>query len=236
MKCSQCGSDAATGAGTCPGCGAAIPTAAEAATLTQAGPALAFRFDAARWTMADRIAGGATLVLFISLFLPWFSVSAGFGNFTASSSVDALTAHGYLYLVLLLALAMLGYLIVSAGLDSMPALPLSHEQILGAAAAVNLLLVAHRHGRHARRRLVAGQGELGLRRVHRAGRRDRGRRPPGRRPAPRPVQPHRVVPAIPPAGHAGGIPALLPPAVQLFSQTAGGGRCSAWQNTQPLNR
>ncbi len=142
MKCSQCGSDAATGAGTCPGCGTAIPTAAEAATLTQPGPALAFRFDAARWTMADRIAGGATLVLFISLFLPWFSVSAGFGNFTASSSVDALTAHGYLYLVLLLALAMLGYLIVSAGLDSMPTLPLSHEQILGAAAAVNLLLVA----------------------------------------------------------------------------------------------
>lgn len=91
--------------------------------------------------MADRIAGGATLVLFISLFLPWFSVSAGFGNFTASSSVDALTAHGYLYLVLLLALAMLGYLIMSAGLDHLPDLPLRHEQILGAAAAVNLLLV-----------------------------------------------------------------------------------------------
>ena len=141
MKCSQCGSDAATGAGTCPGCGAVIPTAAEAATLTQAGPAMAFHFDAARWTTADRIAGGATLVLFISLFLPWFSVSAGFGSFTESSSVDALTAHGYLYLVLLLALAILGYLVVSAGLDSQPALPLSHEQILGGAAGLNLLLV-----------------------------------------------------------------------------------------------
>ena len=141
MKCSQCGSDAATGGGTCSGCGAAIPTAAEAGTLTQAGPALAFRFDAARWTAADRIAGGATLVLFISLFLPWFSVSAGFGNFTESSSVDGLTAHGYLYLVLLLALAMLGYLVLSAGLDTRPALPLSHDQILGGAAAVNLVLV-----------------------------------------------------------------------------------------------
>jgi hypothetical protein len=117
MKCSQCGSDAATGAGTCSGCGAAIPTAAEAGTLTQAGPALAFRFDAARWTTADRIAGGAT------------------------SSVDGLTAHGYLYLVLLLALAMLGYLVLSAGLDTRPALPLSHDQILGGAAAVNLVLV-----------------------------------------------------------------------------------------------
>ena len=141
MKCSQCGSDAATGAGTCPGCGTAIPTAAEAATLTQAGPAMAFHFDAAHWTTADRMAGGATLVLFISLFLPWFSVSAGFGSFTESSSVDALTAHGYLYLVLLVALAMLGYLVVSAALDSQPAQPLSHEQILGAAAGLNLLLV-----------------------------------------------------------------------------------------------
>ncbi len=141
MKCSQCGSDAATGAGTCGGCGAAIPTAAEAATLTQAGPALAFRFDAARWTTADRITGGATLVLFISLFLPWFSASASFGNITSSSSVDAPTAHGYLYLVLLLALAMLGYLVLVAGLDNMSALPLRQEQILGAAAAVNLLLV-----------------------------------------------------------------------------------------------
>ena len=54
--------------------------------------------------------------------------------------MDALTAHGYLYLVLLLALAMLGYLVVSAGLDTRPTLPLSHEQILGGAAAVNLLL------------------------------------------------------------------------------------------------
>jgi hypothetical protein len=36
---------------------------------------------------------------------------------------------------------MLGYLIMSAGLDHLPELPLRHEQILGAAAAVNLLLV-----------------------------------------------------------------------------------------------
>jgi hypothetical protein len=141
MKCAQCGSDAAGGAAACPGCGAPLPATGEAATLTQPGTALAFHFDAARWTLADRIAGGATFVLLISLFLPWFSVSAGFGSFTASSSVDALTAHGYLYLVLLLALAMLGYLAVSAGLSDMPALPLGRDQLLGAAAAVNLLLV-----------------------------------------------------------------------------------------------
>ena len=41
-----------------------------------AGPALVFRFDAARWTVADRVAGGATIMLLVSLFLPWFPVSA----------------------------------------------------------------------------------------------------------------------------------------------------------------
>jgi hypothetical protein len=104
-------------------------------------PALAFRFDAARWTRADRITGGATLVLVVSLFLPWFTVSAGFGNFTASGTADGLTAHGYLYLVLILALATLGYLVARAGLRDMPAVQVPHERLLAIAAAVDLLLV-----------------------------------------------------------------------------------------------
>ena len=103
-------------------------------------PPPAFRFDAARWTRADRITGGATLVLVVSLFLPWFTASAGFGNFTASASTDGLTAHGYLYLVLILALATLAYLVARAGLRDM-SLPVSHERLLAAAAAVDLLLV-----------------------------------------------------------------------------------------------
>jgi hypothetical protein len=152
MKCYQCGSDVAEGAASCPGCGAPWPPAAagpgaspglpgDAATVRRPAPAPAFRFDAARWTLADRVAGGATLVLFISLFLPWFSVSAGFGNFTASGSADALTAHGYLYLVLLLALGMIGYLIARAALRDLPDLPVAHDQLLAVAAGVNLLLV-----------------------------------------------------------------------------------------------
>jgi hypothetical protein len=124
-----------------PGAGTPVPPA-EAWTAPQATPApTAFRLDATRWTTADRVTGAATLVLFVSLFLPWFSVSAGFGNFTASSSADALTAHGFLYLVLLLALAMLGYLIARASLKDLPELPLTPDQLLAGAAAVNLLLV-----------------------------------------------------------------------------------------------
>ena len=90
-----------------PGSGAEAPVPlAGALTAPQPTPApMAFRLDATRWTTADRVTGAATLVLFVSLFLPWFSVSAGLGNFTASSSADALAAHGFLYLVLFLALA-----------------------------------------------------------------------------------------------------------------------------------
>jgi hypothetical protein len=157
MKCLSCGSDVAPGAMACPECGARLPLTVSPGTggpatpgdAAAAGPAtapptpapVAFRLDATRWTPADRVTGAAALVLFISLFLPWFSVSAGFGNFTASSSADALTAHGYLYLVLLLTLAMLGYLIARAGLRDLPALPVTGDQLLAAAAAVNLLLV-----------------------------------------------------------------------------------------------
>jgi hypothetical protein len=154
MICSLCSTDVVEGVAVCPRCGARMPAgvvggaAASGAAASGAAaaphPALAaqaFSFDAGRWTRADRIAGTATLVLLISLFLPWFSVSAGFGNFTSSASVDALTAHGYLYLVLLLALGMVGYLVARAGFRDMPELPVNHDQLLAAGAAINLLLV-----------------------------------------------------------------------------------------------
>ena len=94
--CPQCQSGASDDADFCPSCGTALSAAS---TATQAPPAPnvppataapvgaapaasaasavpAYKFDAARWTLADRIAGIATLVLFISLFLPWFTVSS----------------------------------------------------------------------------------------------------------------------------------------------------------------
>ena len=153
MICFQCGGDVAESATACANCGTQIPVSAAlgagsrgfASGATASAPTVsrtqAFSFDAARWTRTDRIAGAATLVLLISLFLPWFSVSAAFGNFSTSSSADALSAHGYLFLVLILALAMVAYLVLCASMREMPALPLTHDQLLAAGAAVNLLLV-----------------------------------------------------------------------------------------------
>ena len=62
--------------------------------------------DASRWTERDRIAGIASAALLISLFLPWFGVSF----LGMSVTADGLESHGYLRIVLVLCLAILGYL------------------------------------------------------------------------------------------------------------------------------
>lgn len=165
MICTQCESAIPDGATVCTNCGALVviaggigtdatvgttppPAAAGAGPFgaptapssgspgPSSGPA--FKFDASRWSQKDRIAGVATLVLFISLFLPWFS----FHFLIASVSISGLTAHGYLYLVLLICLATFAYLVARAGFEQMPfKLPMAHEPVLLVATVVNLVLV-----------------------------------------------------------------------------------------------
>jgi len=55
--------------------------------------------------------------------------------------VDALTGHRYLYLVLIVALLMIGYLIAYAGRKDTLGLRVGHERLLAAASGINLLLV-----------------------------------------------------------------------------------------------
>ena len=99
----------------------------------------AFAFDARRWTFADRVTGGATLVLLVSLFLPWFGTDGGF----FSVSVDGMW-HGYMVIDLILAVAIVGYLVLRAGFGSQPfGLPgAAAGRLLAGAAGVNLLLAA----------------------------------------------------------------------------------------------
>jgi len=97
----------------------------------------AFAFDARRWTLADQVTGGATLVLLVSLFLPWFGTDGGF----FSVSVDGMW-HGYMVVDLILAVAVLGYLVLRAGFVSLPfGLSVTAAgQLLAGAAGLNLLL------------------------------------------------------------------------------------------------
>ena len=97
----------------------------------------AYKFDAARWTLADRIAGIATLVLFISLFLPWFTVSFGF----ASGSVNGLW-HGWMYLTLILSIVIIAYLVLLAGWEKLPiSQDVPHLTVMMIATIVNAVLV-----------------------------------------------------------------------------------------------
>lgn len=97
-----------------------------------------FSFEMKRWSSAERTTAIATLVLFISLFLPWFTYSNGLG----SVSVDGLW-HGWMYLVLISCLVILVYLVSRAGFSEVPfKLPIAGEQFLLIATVVNLVLTA----------------------------------------------------------------------------------------------
>ena len=133
MVCSHCGNDVAEDASWCQKCGTR-PTAG----VSRTAGAASFTFNAARWERTDWTAGIATIVVLISLFLPWFGVSV----LGISGTADGLTVHGYLYLVLLVALAITAYLVLHAGFDELPfRLPVGHGQLMLGVTGLNFVLV-----------------------------------------------------------------------------------------------
>ena len=95
-----------------------------------------FSLDVARLARAERITGIATLVLLISLFLPWYTYDFG----PVSISADGLW-HGWMYLVLLVSLAVLVYIVLRAGFDVMPfKLTMSDAQLLLIGTVFNAVL------------------------------------------------------------------------------------------------
>jgi hypothetical protein len=172
MVCSNCGSEVAAGSPTCARCGAPQPAGVAPGAQAhgyqqqrqqepapgggwspaptygggQAPQAAGFNFDITRWQRAEQITGGATLLLIISLFLPWFtaSVSSTIAGHTISDSASAsgTTAHGYLWLVFFIGLAVLAVLIIQAGFAQFPInLPFGVPALLVGLTGVNLLLV-----------------------------------------------------------------------------------------------
>lgn len=98
-----------------------------------------FSFDAKRWTPADMIVGGASLIVLISLFLPWFTASiTGLG----SGSESGTDGHGWLWIVFVIVLVILAFEVLKAGFATLPfTLPLQPELLLLIATGLNLLLV-----------------------------------------------------------------------------------------------
>ena len=154
QTCPQCQSQAADDASFCPSCGATLvagasatqdapsvtapATAAPASAAPSASTMPAYKFDAARWSLADRIAGVATIVLFISLFLSWFGISVIGVTVTASG----VSAHGYLYIVMILSILIVAYLVLRAGWEQLPGgINLPHVTTMLTATLVNLVIV-----------------------------------------------------------------------------------------------
>ena len=140
MICIQCSYRISDALSTCPNCGRPAETVPGAARSRS--PRVRTRrqpfIDFSRWTERDRIAGIASAALLISLFLPWFGVSLLGMTVTA----DGLESHGYLRIVLIVCLAILGYLALRISpLRSVLPAPHAHERILLTATAVNLALV-----------------------------------------------------------------------------------------------
>jgi hypothetical protein len=141
MSCIQCGYEIPHVFGTCPNCGRPAETVPgrpgnrRNARSVRRQP---LRLDANRWTQNDRIAGAGSAILLISLFLPWFGITV----FGTSVTEDGLTSHGYLSIVMITCLAILGYLVLRIS-PARPVLPPSrmHELLLLAATAVNFALV-----------------------------------------------------------------------------------------------
>jgi hypothetical protein len=97
-----------------------------------------FRLDMRRLSRVEQIAGGATLIVLISLFLPWF----GFNELGTEISVSATAVDGYVVIVVLLAVLMAGYLLWRSGWEEFPvSLPITHETLLLVASGLQFLLV-----------------------------------------------------------------------------------------------
>jgi hypothetical protein len=101
-------------------------------------PRRPFRLDLHRLSRVDQTVGGASLIVLISLFLPWFGFSALGASFSASGT----TSHGYLVLVVILAVLMIAYLILRSGWDEFPvSLPIAHAPLLLIGTGLQFLLV-----------------------------------------------------------------------------------------------
>lgn len=152
MTCSQCGGPLAEDAAACPQCGAPAGSGAASQTpahtsppAATAGPGAAvqgFNFDLGRLSQVETITGIASVVLLISLFLPWFGWDFSYLGVHESGSISGMSAHGYLWLVFLLCVGIVAFLVLGAGFEELPfTMPMAREMVLLIATGVNLVLV-----------------------------------------------------------------------------------------------
>jgi hypothetical protein len=106
-------------------------------TPVRGGPMPRFQLNQSNMTTLDWVTAGASLLLFIFLFLPWYDAHAQ-GISVSGSALD----HGYMYLSLILCLALIGYYVAKLGWGRLPfQLPFPEAMLVLGISGVNLLLV-----------------------------------------------------------------------------------------------
>jgi hypothetical protein len=121
------------GTALCPNCGAAI----RPPVLPRPKPK---RFAKPRQRLnvlsrGEWVLGGATLVLLVSFWLPWYSIGP--------VSIDGLSAHGWLFIAVLDSIVLVLYVVIKAfGVGDLADMGrLSKDQLLTLLTGVNLALV-----------------------------------------------------------------------------------------------
>ena len=142
ITCPNCQTVTTADAASCPSCGNALSGVSQASSIPPSTPPASpgaakpqIQFDWKSISHVDRLVGGGTLVLLIALFLPWFSF-AGIG-------FSGTTSHGYLWIVFIVALAILALLAAEvAGIWKLPASSaITRDQFLLIGTAINFVLV-----------------------------------------------------------------------------------------------
>lgn len=101
-------------------------------------PAQTFHLDLRRLSRVDQTVGGASLVVLISLFLPWFGVTV----LGSTATISGTSTHGYLVLDVIVAIVLIAYLVLRSGWDELPVnLPVAHAPILLIGTGLQFLLV-----------------------------------------------------------------------------------------------
>lgn len=94
-----------------------------------------------RWDRTDAVIGTALVMLVISLFLPWFSVTVRLGSAgPVSGTGNGTRAHGYLWVVFVLAILALVVLVARDAISRIPGNLPSPGQLLVGTTGLALIL------------------------------------------------------------------------------------------------
>jgi hypothetical protein len=100
--------------------------------------------DVSQLSTGVKAAGGAGLLLLISLVLPWYDVSASFGGLSASQSANAWEVFSFIDLVLFVTAAAAIAVAVLSTQNRLAALPVPAGQLLLGLGGLAVLLVIFR--------------------------------------------------------------------------------------------